>query len=131
MTNETKQNEILETKLDELFPKGDKARGRALVLWVTANHEINKARAEGRQEGFDEGCRTTIKANDDALTKKKDQVQKLISELADASQHIDSDGNFMDLYEFVTDIFPDCSEPKESELDGEARMLRMSQSEAE
>ena len=35
-------NEILEKELDKQFPKGDKARGRALVLNAIANIEIDK-----------------------------------------------------------------------------------------
>jgi len=36
-------NPNLEKTLDELFPKGDKARGRALALFATANIEIYTA----------------------------------------------------------------------------------------
>ncbi len=35
-------NEILENELDKQFPKGDKARGRALVLFAIAQIELNK-----------------------------------------------------------------------------------------
>ena len=36
-------NKNLENELDEQFPKGDKARGRALVLFAIAQMEIKKA----------------------------------------------------------------------------------------
>ena len=35
-------NERLEDELDKQFPKGDKARGRALVLCAVAQDEIEK-----------------------------------------------------------------------------------------
>jgi len=39
-------NKNLENELDEQFPKGDKARGRALVLFAIAQMEIKKAQDE-------------------------------------------------------------------------------------
>jgi len=39
---ETYEVPKLEEELNRLFPKGDKARGRALVLYVTAHLEINE-----------------------------------------------------------------------------------------
>ena len=39
-------NENLENELDKQFPKGDKARGRALVLFAIAQMEIKKAQDE-------------------------------------------------------------------------------------
>ena len=39
---ENNLNEKLEETLDSQFPKGDKARGRALVLFAVAQLELNK-----------------------------------------------------------------------------------------
>jgi len=39
-------NEKLEEELNKLFPKGNKARGKALVLNAIANIEIDKAKEE-------------------------------------------------------------------------------------
>ncbi|MEX0595593.1 MAG: hypothetical protein WD512_03760, partial [Candidatus Paceibacterota bacterium] len=41
---------ILQDELDNQFPKGDKARGKALVLVALANMEIEKIKAETIQE---------------------------------------------------------------------------------
>ena len=48
MSNETKYeiDEELENILDEYFPKGDKARGKALVLFAIANIRISKLKTE-------------------------------------------------------------------------------------
>ena len=48
MTNQTDDeiNKVLEDELDKQFPKGDKARGRALVLFAIAQMEIKKAQDE-------------------------------------------------------------------------------------
>jgi len=39
---EPRINEFIEDELDNQFPKGDKARGRALVLVAVAQQEIDK-----------------------------------------------------------------------------------------
>lgn len=43
-----KINKVLENVLDKYFPKGDKARGRALVLFAVAQIEIDKAKGDRR-----------------------------------------------------------------------------------
>lgn len=39
-------NKKLEEELDKQFPKGDKARGKALVLFAVAQEEINKLKTD-------------------------------------------------------------------------------------
>lgn len=48
-------NEKIEEALDKEFPKGDKARGRALVLTAIAQIEIEEARKQGYDQGHKEG----------------------------------------------------------------------------
>jgi len=45
MTNK-EINKRLEEELDKQFPKGDKARGRALVLFAIAQIELEKAKQD-------------------------------------------------------------------------------------
>ncbi|MEE9364800.1 MAG: hypothetical protein V3U92_19540 [Cellulophaga sp.] len=52
MTSNEKINEALEDCIDSQFPKGDKARGKALVLLGIAHIEIRKAR-EGEIKKMD------------------------------------------------------------------------------
>jgi hypothetical protein len=42
----SKIDKELEEELDKQFPKGDKARGKALVLFAIANIKINKLKQE-------------------------------------------------------------------------------------
>jgi hypothetical protein len=51
MTNTKEEiNQALEIELDKQFPKGDKARGKALVLFAVAQNEINKTRQKMIEE---------------------------------------------------------------------------------
>jgi len=43
---EDKINKKLEEELDKLFPKGDKCRGKALVLFAIFQIELNKIEAK-------------------------------------------------------------------------------------
>lgn len=54
MTEKDKEKEELCEELDRQFPKGDKARGRALLLFGIACININQAREQGRKEVIDD-----------------------------------------------------------------------------
>lgn len=49
-------NKKLEEELDKQFPKGDKARGRALVLFALAQIEIEKL--EKKRKYWELKCKT-------------------------------------------------------------------------
>ena len=53
-----KPNKQLEEELNKQFPKGDKARGKALVINAIANIEIEKLKKElsDLKEKFQEYC---------------------------------------------------------------------------
>jgi uncharacterized protein YbgA (DUF1722 family) len=77
MKQDKKVNEFIEEELDVQFPKGDKARGRALVLVAVAQHEIDKLDKEINKL-------TTTKINDFNVGYKqgvKDIINRLKKEL--------------------------------------------------
>lgn len=67
-------NTKIEAELDKQFPKGDKARGRALVLFGVAQIEIDLAEVRAIREFKEES----------ALMLKKDLKQKLKKKLMES-----------------------------------------------
>ena len=63
-----KLSETLEKELNKQFPKGDKARGRALVLFALAQQEIKEA----EEKGFN------LAHNQMAEIERKERVLKII-----------------------------------------------------
>ena len=77
-----KINKPLEEELDKQFPKGDKSRGKALVINAVAHIEIKKLKAQHEKELDDLGEQI---AN---MNKEMLKVEKENQELKEANKHL-------------------------------------------
>ena len=72
-------NEPLEDELNKQFPKGDKARGKALVINAIANIELEKLKEQHDKELLDvKDVIVSYEASDNRLNKENQKLKKQI-----------------------------------------------------